>query len=149
FVGSAIAEKGMMALVAPAGEAECVKMCEQYIRKWFGNRLAQGKVLNELPAWIRHPLAIQVLLGFVTRFRAMAGRQPAEQYVQALAEREGWTLDELADPTVPDAGFARPVDDSGAPVGSEAALVLDYGPRQFTVRLNDDLEPVITTAEGK
>src|SRR5581483_4608566 len=28
-------------------------------------------------------------------------------------------------------------------------LLLDYGPRQFTVTLGDALEPVITTAEGK
>jgi HEAT repeat protein len=149
FVGSAIAGKGVLALVAPAADAECVKLCEQYIRKWFGNRLAQCKVLTEVLAWIRHPLAIQALLGFATRFRTKAVRQAAEQYVQALAEREGWTLDELADRTVPDAGFARPVDESGAPVGSEATLALGYGPRQFTVRLNDGLEPVITTAEGK
>jgi HEAT repeat protein len=148
-VGSAVAEKGMLALVAPAADAECVKLCDQYIRKWFGNRLAQCKALIEVLAWTKHPLAVQVLLGFANRFRTKTIRKAAEEYVQALAEREGWTIDELADRTIPDAGFARPVDEQGEPVGGDAALVLDYGPRRFTVKLNDELEPVIATGEGK
>jgi HEAT repeat protein len=148
-IGSASGEKGMLALVAPAADAECVKLCDQYIRKWFGNRLAQCKALIEVLAWTPHPLAVQVLLGFANRFRTKAIRKAAEEYVQALAEREGWTIDELADRTIPDAGFARPTDEQGEPVGGEAALVLDYGPRTFTVRLNNELEPVIATGEGK
>src|SRR5262249_8227819 len=149
FVGSAIDQKGMLALVAAAGNADCVKLCEQYIRKWFGNRLAQCKALTEVLAWIKHPLAIQALLGFATRFRTKAVRQAAQQHIEAWAERDGWTIDELADRTIPDAGFERPVDEAGQPVGDQATLVLDYGPRQFTVTLNDELQPIITTAEGK
>jgi hypothetical protein len=148
-LGSAVGEKGMLALVAPAADADCVKTCDQYIRKWFGNRLAQCKALIEVLAWTPHPLAIQVLLGFANRFRTKAIRKAAEECVQTLAEREGWTIDELADRTIPDAGFVRPTDEEGRPVGGDAALVLDYGPRRFTVKLNDDLEPVIVTGEGK
>jgi HEAT repeat protein len=149
FLGSAIDQKGMLAPVAAAGDADCVKMCEQYIRKWFGNRLAQCKVFVELLAWMRHPLAIQALLGFSTRFRTKAVRVAAEEHITALAEREGWTIDELADRTIPDAGFARATDDEGRPIGDRAEMVLDYGPRQFTVTLGDALDPVVTTADGK
>jgi HEAT repeat protein len=148
-LGSAIDQKGMLALATAAGDADCVKMCEQYIRKWFGNRLAQCKALVEVLAWVKHPLAIQALLGFATRFRTKSIREAAEQHVHALAEREGWTIDELADRTIPDAGFERPTDAAGRPIGDQAHLVLDYGPRQFTVTLDDELQPVITTAEGK
>ncbi len=148
-IGSAVGEKGMLALVAAAGDGDCVKACEQYLRKWFGNRLAQCKCLVEVLSWIKHPLAIQVLLGVANRFRTKAIRKMAEEYVQALAEREGWTIDELADRTVPDAGFERAADESGKPGGDAAALVLDYGPRRFTVKLDDDLQPVIHTEEGK
>jgi HEAT repeat protein len=149
-MGSAIDQKGMLALAAAAGDGECVKLCDQYIRKWFGNRLAQCKALVEVLAWSAHPLAIQVLLAFANRFRTKAVRKAAEEHVQALAEREGWTIDELADRTIPDAGFERPADESGAPVvGAEANLVLDYGPRKFLVKLADELQPVITTEEGK
>jgi hypothetical protein len=149
FLGSAIGEKGVLGVVTAAGDAACVKMCEQYIRKWFGNRLAQCKALVEVLAWIPHPLAIQALLGFATRFRTKAVRQLADEHVKALAEREGWTVDELADRTLPDAGFERPVDEAGKPVGDRAVLTLDYGPRKFTVTLDDELQPIITTEEGK
>jgi hypothetical protein len=149
FLGSAIDQKGMLAVAAAAGDGDCVKLCEQYIRKWFGNRLAQCKCLVEVLAWIKHPLAIQVLLSLANRFRTKAVRKLAEEHVQALAEREGWTIDELADRTIPDAGFERATDDAGRPVGDAAALVMDYGPRQFRVTLNDELVPDITNEDGK
>ncbi len=149
FLGSAIGQKGMLALVAAGGDADCVKRCEGYIRKWFGNRLAQCKCLVEVLAWLDHPLAIQVLLGLGSRFRTKVIRKMAAEHVTALAERQGWTVDELADRTIPDAGFARPVGEDGAPTGTEGVLVLNYGPRQFTVKLNDELEPTIATADGK
>ena len=115
FIGSAVGQKGMLALVAAAGDGDCVKMAEQYIRKHFGNRLAQCKALVEVLAWVPHPLAIQVLLSIGGRFRTKAVRQAAADHVQAMADREGWTIDELADRTIPDAGFERPVDENGAP----------------------------------
>jgi hypothetical protein len=49
--------------------------------------------------------------------------------VFGLADRKGWTLAELADLTIPTAGL----DDQGV-------LTLDFGPRQFTAMLNEDLE---------
>jgi hypothetical protein len=38
--------------------------------------------------------------------------------VRELAERKGWTIDELADRTIPSAGF-----------GDDGELELSYGPR--------------------
>lgn len=148
--GSAIGQKGMLAIVSAAGDRECVRLSEQYIRKWYGQRLAQCKALLEVLSWIEHPSAVQVLLSIGNRFRTKSIRQAAEDYVKTLAEREGWTLDELADRTIPDGGFEREKDDEGNPiVGSEAILTLDYGPRSFTVQLNDDLLPVITRDDGR
>jgi hypothetical protein len=143
LVGSAAGERGMLAVVAAAGDANCVRLCEQYVRKLFGQRLAQCKALVEVLANNRHPLALQVLLSIAYRFRTKAVRELAGQFVNAIAEREGWTVDELADRTIPDAGFAKPEG------GGAAALALDYGSRQFAVTLNDDLEPVIAGEGGK
>ncbi len=140
---SAIEQKGMLAIVAAAGDGNCVKISEQYIRKWFGNRLAQCKALIEVLSDIDHPLALQALLAFANRFRTKAIKQLAEERVKAVAEARGWTIDELADRTIPDAGFARPEDENGEPIGDQAVLELDFGPRQFQLKLNDDLEPVI------
>lgn len=143
LVGSSAGERGMLAVVSAAGDAGCVRLCEQYIRTWFGQRLAQCKALVEVLSNLKHPTALQVLLSIANRFRTKAVRELAGQFVTAVAEREGWTVDELADRTIPDAGFARP--EGGGP----AELTLDFGPRQFVVALNDDLEPVIRGDSGK
>ena len=47
------------------------------------------------------------------RFRTKAIRKRRRSMSQALADREGWTIDELADRTIPDAGFARPTVTNG------------------------------------
>ncbi|HYH63485.1 MAG TPA: DUF4132 domain-containing protein [Urbifossiella sp.] len=143
LVGSASGEKGMLAVVSAAGDAGCVRVCEQYVRTWFGQRLAQCKALVEVLANLKHPTALQVLLSIANRFRTKAVRELAGQFVTAVAEREGWTVDELADRTIPDAGFTRP--EGGGP----AELTLNYGPRQFTAALNDELEPVVRGDGGK
>lgn len=140
---SAIEQKGMLSIVSGAGDTDCVKVAEQYIRKYYGTRLAQCKSLIDTLAWLENPMALQVLLSIANRFRTKSLREAAQDHVNAVADRLGWTIDELADRTIPDAGFERPVDENDQPIGTEAILQLDYGPRQFEVRLNDDLEPVI------
>lgn len=140
---SAIDQKGMLAIVSAAGDSNCVKVSEAYIRKWYGMRSAQCKSLIDVLAWIDHPLALQSLLSFANRFRTKGIKELAAEHVTQFAERKGWTIDELADRTIPDAGFERPVDETGQPIGDAACLELDFGPRQFTVSLNDKLEPVV------
>jgi hypothetical protein len=148
-LGSAIDQKGILALVAAAGDADCVKVCEHYIRQWYGNRVAQCRALVEVLAWIQHPLAVQTLLSIANRFRTKTIRETAAEMVQMLADREGWTLDELADRTIPDAGFERPLGPDGLTIGGESTLVLDYGARRFNVQLDEELQPVIRTEDGK
>jgi len=118
-LGSAMPEKGMLAIVSAAGDGVCAKSCETYVRNWCSTRTAQSKILLEILAWMMHPLAIQVLLGFANRFRKKMVQKAARAHVQAMAEREGWTLDELADRSIPDAGLVRPTDESGRPTRKE------------------------------
>lgn len=136
-------QKGLLAIVSAGADADCVKMCEKFIRTWFGQKMAQCKALIEVLAWVKHPMGLQVLLSIANRFRTAGLRSLAAQHVNATAEREGWTIDELADRTIPDGGFARP------DAGGRAALVLDYGARQFTATLDDELEPVLAGEGGK
>ncbi len=137
------AQRGLLAIVAAAGDADCVRMSEKYIRTWFGQKMSQCKSLIEVLAWIKHPMGLQVLLSIANRFRTRGLRELAASLVNSIAEREGWTVDELADRTIPDAGFAKPTE------GGRAALILDYGPRQFTATLDDELEPILTGEGGK
>jgi hypothetical protein len=143
LIGSASGERGMLAVAAINTPTECVRAAENYIRKWFGQRLAQCKALVEFLSFVQHPMALQVLLGIANRFRTKAIRDLAQKLVNDIAEREGWTLDQLADRTIPDAGFVKP--EGGGP----ATLLIDYGPRQFTVKLDDDLEAIILGEGGK
>ena len=71
------------------------------------------------------------------RFRTASIRQEAETQARKLAERKGVTLAELADQSLPDAGL-----------DAEGKLVLDFGPRQFIARLDDDAEIVLEDAAG-
>jgi len=149
FLQSAIGQKGLLAIVSAAGDAQCVKMIERYIRTYHGHRLAQSKALLETLGWIEDATAVQLLLSLGNRFRTKAIRKRAAEMVEELADRQGWTMDQLADRTIPDAGFERETDDDGKPVGERAELVVDYGSRTFRVVLGDDLQPVITRDDGK
>jgi hypothetical protein len=67
--------------------------------------------------------ATQVVLAVANRFRTKGIQEEAMRQCQLLAERKGWTLDELADRTIPTAAL----DEGGV-------LELDYGTRVLRPR---------------
>jgi hypothetical protein len=136
--GSAIASKGLLAVVAACGGHDVVRPAERYLREWYGQRAAQGKALIATLAWVDHPNATQLVLAVGSRFRTKSFQEEAARQAAALAERKGWTVDELADRTIPTAGF----DDDGV-------LELPYGPRTFTAVLRPDLTVELHDPYGK
>ncbi len=136
--GSAIASKGVLAVVAACGGRDVVAPAERYLREWYGQRAAQGKALIAMLAWVDHPSATQLVLAVGSRFRTKSFQEEATAQAQALAERKGWTVDELADRTIPTGGF----DDEGL-------LELSYGPRTFVARLLPDLTVELRDPDGK
>lgn len=136
--GSAAASKGVLSLAAAGGGLTVVAPTEAYLRKWYGNRSGQCKALVEMLAWVDDPTAIQLVLSVGSRFRTKGIQQEAVRQAGLLAERKGWTVDDLAYRTVPTGGF-----------DAEGTRVLDYGERQFTARLADDLTIVLSNADGK
>jgi hypothetical protein len=136
--GSAIASKGLLAVVAACGGRDVVSPAERYLREWYGQRAAQGKALIAMLAWVDHPSATQLVLAIGSRFRTKSFQEEAVRQAGALAERKGWTVDELADRTIPTAGF----DDDGV-------LELPYGPRTFTAVLRPDLSVELRDLDGK
>ncbi len=89
-------------------------------------------------SWIDDPSAIQVLLATATRFRTAGIRKLADECVREVAQRRGWTVDELADRTIPT-----------AELDEDGHLELSYGSRTFRAKLGDDLSLALETEDGK
>jgi hypothetical protein len=136
--GSAIATKGLLAVAAACARERAAGPTQRYLKEWYGSRAAQGKALIAMLAWIDHPSATQLMLAIGSRFRTKSFQEEATRQAEALAERKGWTLAELADRTVPSAGF----DDAGE-------LELSYGPRSFTARLLPDFKIELFNPDGR
>ena len=136
--GSAAASKGLLAIAAACAGARAAASVGRYLKEYYGTRAAQGKALIAMLAWIDHPSATQLMLSIGNRFRTKSFQEEATRQAEQLAERKGWTLAELADRTIPAAGF----DETGS-------MELDYGGRKFSARLVDDFKIELLNPEGK
>ncbi|KQV82309.1 hypothetical protein ASD15_09690 [Massilia sp. Root351] len=136
--GSAIASKGLLAIASACAGGRAAAPVAAYLKQWYGTRAAHGKALIAMLAWIDHPGATQLMLSVGNRFRTRSFQEEATLQAEALAERKGWTLSELADRTIPAGGF----DEHGV-------LELSYGERAFTARLMPDFKVELFNPEGK
>jgi hypothetical protein len=136
--GSQTGTKGILAVAGACCAGEAAPIVHRYIKQWYGYRGAQAKALLQVLAWVDHPSATQVVLSVANRFRTKGIQEEAMRQCQLLAERKGWTLDELADRTIPTAGL----DEDGV-------MELDYGARTFTARLSEDLTLTLTNQAEK
>ncbi len=137
-VGSAVAQKGILAVAGACCDGRAATMVGAYLKQWYGMRAAQCKALIQMVAWIDHPAAIQLLLSTARRFRTAGIRKEAERCVNQLAERRDWTVAELADRSISTCGLDE-----------NRQIVLDYGQRRFVARLDDELSFALFDAEGK
>jgi uncharacterized protein DUF4132/HEAT repeat protein len=137
-VGSAVSTKGILAVAGACCDRRAASMVGAYLKQWYGMRAAQCKALIQMLSWIEHPAAIQLLLGTARRFRTAGIRKEAERCVNLLAERHDWTVAELADRSLSTCGLDE-----------NNQLVLDYGPRRFIAKLNDDITFALVDADGK
>lgn len=135
---SAIKEKGILSVAGACGGAAMVLVINHYLKTYFGKRLPQCLALLQMLTWSNDFAAIQLLLTIANRFRTQKIQQAAQQCVQQLAERQGWTLAELADRTIPWCGLAE-----------DGTFVLDYGSRQFTAFLSADCKLSLSDGDGK
>lgn len=137
YLGTAINEKGLLALVAGVPGAQLVSAIQHYMRDHYQRR-AQVEALLEAACLSNDGAVIQFTLGIARRYRTASVQDKARMLVERIANRNGWTEDELADRTVPTGGL----DDSGR-------LELQYGTRVFTITLDAALKPVLRNDEGK
>lgn len=119
FVGSNIKSKGMLALANVCSGAAAAKMLRDFTKKHYARR-AQIQAMLLAFSESNHHTIIQFLLSIARRYRVAGIQAEAKAMIEAIAERNGWTADELADRSIPSAGL----DEQGF-------LHLDYGSRQF------------------
>ncbi|MEE3715532.1 DUF4132 domain-containing protein [Tumidithrix elongata RA019] len=143
--GSAIKEKGVLAMVASCGGASVIPFVSNYLQTYYGRRAAQCMALLQMLVWVEDFSAIQLLLSVAKRFRTKSIQEEAQKCVEILADRKGWSTDELGDRTIPTLGFDE-----------KAELVLEYGDssqdascRKFTAKLDRDFSFVLYNPEGK
>lgn len=108
------------------------------IREWR-SRLDRVRSYEglELLAQIGSDTALMLLSTFREQKRYGDLQERAAKALARVAEERGLPLEQLADRTVPTLGL----DERGL-------LMLDFGPRQFTVSLNTDLMPQVHDSEG-
>lgn len=129
--------KGILALATRASGADSVALVRSYFRDHYP-RTAQCKALIECLAANPSPVATQFVLSIAKRWRTRTVQDLAGQLVAAIAERRGWTAEELADRTVPTGGF-----------GDDGVLPLPIGDRAYAARLADDGKIQLHNPDGK
>ncbi|MDR1266010.1 MAG: DUF4132 domain-containing protein [Propionibacteriaceae bacterium] len=123
YAGSAIASKGVLALTAGAPGYLLAEWGRRYDRDHRARR-AQIEALVCAAAANDSPAAIQFVLSVARSHRQATVKAKAAELVQQIAERQGWSMDQLADRTIATAGFDQ-----------DGVLELDLGRRQFQGRI--------------
>lgn len=139
YLNSGAANKGILALATRVPPARAADQVRQYLRK-HGSRTSQTTSLLELMAAKGDAVSMQVVISAATRLKQKGVQAKAGEMVEAVAEARGWTMQELADRTIPTAGL----DDDGIvelPCGPDAKL--------YQARLGDDLQIFVMNPDGK
>lgn len=137
YAGSAIAHRGLLALSTRIPGGELSAAVASYLRQHAGRRAQADALMYTLFA-NGQPPAIQLLLGVSLKHRHASVQKTATALAQALADQRGWSADELADRTIPTAGFT-----------DDCLLHLSYGPRAFVGRVDLDGKIQLSTEAGK
>ncbi|WP_157234860.1 DUF4132 domain-containing protein [Methylosinus sp. LW4] len=137
YLHSAIDEKGLLALATRVDGVALAEAVRAYLKAHYG-RVAQCKALLECLAGNGSAPAVQQLLVVAGRYRQKTVQQLAGDLIDAVASRKGWTREELADRSVPTAGF----DETGV-------LELPIGERIYTARLGEELKVVLFNPHGR
>ena len=137
YIGSALPAKGVLALTAGTPGHIVVKIVQSFMRDNYLRR-HQVEALIAAVSANDDPAAMQLLLSVARRHRTASVQERARLLVDQLAERKGWTPEELADRTIPTAHF----DDDGV-------LRLSFGEREFTGRLTPAFTLELSSSAGK
>lgn len=121
------------------GDDEAVRRLTPLILAWPGEGAsARAVAAVRTLAGIGSDLALQQLHGIALRARNRAVEAAAEAEMADVAAGLGLSAEQLADRLVPRLGL-----------GPDGTLVLDYGPRRFTVGFDEQLRPCVSDSDGR
>ncbi|GIE28332.1 hypothetical protein Ait01nite_013770 [Actinoplanes italicus] len=121
------------------GDDETVRRLTPRILSWPGESGHARAVTGlEILAQLGTEVALLHLSAIAQRSRYKGLKAAAEQTMTRVAARLGLSSEELADRVIPDFGLA-----------ADGSMVLDYGPRRFTVGFDEHLTPYVRDAAGK
>lgn len=108
------------------------------IRAWPGeSQHKRATVGLDILAAIGSDIALMQLNGIAQKLKFKALQERAKEKIADIAESRELTVAELEDRLAPDLGL----DDN-------SSLLLDFGPRQFTVSFDETLKPFVRDASG-
>jgi HEAT repeat protein len=133
--------KGLLALACRADPVWAANRVRWFLKK-HGRRSNQAMALLEALAGTGAPAALQVVIAASARLKQKSTQARAAEIAERFAEDRGWSVDELADRTVPTGGF----DDDGElelPCGEDEKVYLARLDAQLAIHLfNPDGKPV-------
>jgi Domain of unknown function (DUF4132) len=131
--------KGLLALACRADAAWAASRVRWFLKK-HGRRSNQAMALLEALAGTGAPAALQVVIAASARLKQKSTQARAAEIAQRYADDRGWSVDELADRTVPTAGF----DDDG-----ELELPCGEDAKPYVARLDAGLAIHLFNPDGK
>ena len=137
YLGSAAGNRGLLALTTRMPGIELANAVQGYIRHHGARRAQVDALMHPLYA-NGQPAAVQLLLSIARRFKQASVQATAARLVETLADKRGWSADELADRTIPTAGF-----------DADGLLRLDFGSREFIGRASPAGTISLATTDGK
>ncbi|WP_149258473.1 DUF4132 domain-containing protein [Actinomadura sp. K4S16] len=121
------------------GGDEAARRLTPLIRAWPGQSRHKNAAAGlDVLAEIGTDVALMHLHGISQKLRFKTLKDLARRKIDQIAEGLGLTEDELADRLVPDLGL-----------DAAGTLVLDYGPRRFTVGFDERLAPCVRDESGR
>ncbi|USX55664.1 DUF4132 domain-containing protein [Lentzea sp. HUAS12] len=121
------------------GDDETARRLAPLIRAWPGeSQHARAVAGLDVLAQIGSEVALMNLNSIAERVKFKGLKAKAQEKVTDIAAALGLSRDQLSDRLVP-----------RLDLDEAASLVIDYGPRQFTVGFDEQLKPYVLDAEGK
>ncbi|MFD4637240.1 DUF4132 domain-containing protein [Lentzea sp. NPDC058436] len=138
-VGAPSKESWALNALGWLGDDSTVRALSPLIRVWPGESQHTRAVTGlDVLADIGTEVALSHLNSIAEKVKFKGLKTKAQEKVSQIAEELGLSRDQLADRLVPRLGL----DDA-------ASLVIDYGPRQFTVGFDEQLKPFVIDPDGK